>query len=59
MQYIGLTLNVDKSKYVVFRRQQSGGYGKTRYVYIEGSDIGRTNTVNFLRLQWFEVEGSC
>ena len=46
----GLTLNVDKSKYVVFRRQKSGGVGGTGSVYINDSNIERTDTVKFLGL---------
>ena len=38
----GLTLNVDISKYVVFRRQKSVGVGGTLSVYINDSNIERT-----------------
>ena len=46
----GLTLNVDKSKFVVFRRQKSVGVGGTGSVYINDSNIERADTVKFLGL---------
>ena len=44
-----MSLNVDKSEYVVFRRQKSGGVGGTGSVYINDSNIERTDTVKFFR----------